>query len=105
MKALKLTIIISVILLIVVLYLNYDYNNKKLEKFEPQVLTGVDALKTIILNGYQIPLPPNFTVENDILCNRSNPDKIRCLNKVDIDHPLTSDDGLTRRSSYIYRDL
>ena len=85
MKLLRLTIIVSVIILITALYLDY----KKIEKFEPQILTGVDALKTVILNGLQITLPPNVTLQNDVLCDRGDPDKIRCLNKIDIDHPLT----------------
>jgi hypothetical protein len=90
MKYTKSIISISVIIVVIILYLNYTYS--KIEKFDPQVFTGANSLKTLILNGYNPPLPPNITIENDVMCDRTNPNKIKCIDKITIDHPLTPDD-------------
>ena len=88
MKHTKLIITISVIIVVIILYFNYTY--LKIEKFvDPPVLTGTDALKTLVLNGYKTNLETKTTIDNDVMCDRSNPDKIKCINKITIDHPLT----------------
>jgi hypothetical protein len=83
---------------IVILYILYTY--KKVEKYDDPVatdnpvatdypiLSGVNSLKTIILNGYESPVNPSIDVaDEEILCDKSDPERSRCLRQIIIDHP------------------
>ncbi len=75
-----------------ILYILYTY--KKVEKYadpvvpDSSILTGVNSLKTMILNGYESsPNSPINISDNEILCDKSDSNRPRCLREIIIDHP------------------